>query len=176
MTILTADYMTFDGHGGATKYVDLDRAQAAVDAAERERDEAREQASAFFTNGSLQLAEVAKERDEARAQLHEWEESDAASSVLVPVFTEEIARITKERDEARAQLAAAQRENARLREIAERSKEIVNYVADTLPMRNIDAGEPSSFPMMRCWVSESMVVAARDIQATLAPKEAPNVD
>jgi hypothetical protein len=70
-----------------------DRAQAAVDAAERER-------------------------DEARAQVHEWEESDAASSVLVPVFTEEIARITKERDEARAQLAAAQQENERQRAAA----------------------------------------------------------
>jgi hypothetical protein len=74
---------------------------------------------------------------------------------------------------------ALRAEVERLRQIARYSKEMVDYVADTLPQRNCDADEPSSFPLMRCWVSEAMVVQARDIQRAIAdikPARTPSVD
>ena len=74
----------------------------------------------------------------------------------------------RERDEARAYAEQVEAENARLQQTLQRAKEVVDYVADTLPMRNCDANEPSSFPVMRCWVSAAMVTHARDVQRAIA--------
>ena len=64
----------------------------------RERDEARRQ-----------IADAQAEAERLRNEVHEWEESDAAKSVLDPIFTEEIVQLT-------AKVAELQAQNAHLRE------------------------------------------------------------
>ena len=70
------------------------------------------------------------------------------------------------------ELATLKRERDEAREVLKLAMEIVDYVADTLPMRNCDADEPSSFPIMRAWVSESMILHARDIQVLRTQRKA----
>jgi hypothetical protein len=52
-------------------------------------------------------------------------------------------------------------------QIAKHAKGLVDYVADTLPQMNCDADDPTSFPLMRCWVSDAMVTQARDVQRAI---------
>jgi hypothetical protein len=53
------------------------------------------------------IAELETERDALKTELHQWEESDAARSVLEPVFTVEIGRLEEENARLRKALEDA---------------------------------------------------------------------
>lgn len=80
-----------------------------------------------------QMSELRAENATLKNEVHEWQESDAATKVLGPAFEEQIAELTRQLNDSQAQVETAGRNAAHY---ADMSLELEKQVAELTRRRN----------------------------------------